>query len=331
MPDAPVENPCMTRPDPHGVLLVQLGTPDAPTTKAVRRYLAEFLSDRRVVDLNRAVWKPILHGIILRLRPRKSAALYRRVWTDEGSPLLLHTQAQAEGVQTELGDDYRVTFGMTIGNPSVGERMDALVAAGCRHITVVPLYPQYSSATTASVFDRITRWSAKRRDLPGITFVRSFPDHPAYVDALAETVKEAGVAPTASEPLLMSFHGIPKRYADTGDPYPQECERTARALGAALGLPDDAWRLVYQSRFGREEWLKPYADETVEALPGEGITSISVATPSFVADCLETIDEIGRELREEFEEAGGQGYVRVPCVNASPAMCRALAALVREA
>lgn len=321
----------MTTSDPTGVLLVQVGTPDAPTTKAVRRYLAEFLGDPRVVDTNRLIWKPILHGIILRTRPRKSAALYQRVWTPEGSPLLIYSEAQAAGVGRLLGDGYVVRCGMAVGNPSIADRMDELMAAGCRKVIVVPLFPQYSSATTAAAFDCVARWAKSQRNLPGINFVRSFPDHPAYIAALAQSVRDADVTPTAEAPLLMSFHGIPKRYAETGDTYPEECQRTAAALAAALGLAEDAWRVVYQSRFGREEWLKPYAEPSVAALPGEGIRAISVATPSFVADCLETIDEIGRELRETFEEAGGEDYTRIPCVNASESFCEALATLVREA
>ena len=315
---------------PTGVLLVQLGTPDAPTAKALRRYLREFLSDPRVVDINPWLWKPLLYTIILTFRPRKSAALYRRVWTEEGSPLRVYTEAQTEGVAKRLGDAYRVTHAMVLGTPTIASRLDELEAAGCEDIVVLPLYPQYSSATTASVFDRIARWSKGRRNLPTLHFVRSFPDHPAYIEALRQSVVETGIEPTVEAPLLMSFHGIPKRYADTGDPYPEECERTAAAVAASLGLADDAWQVVYQSRFGPETWLQPYADETVWELPEEGITSVSVATFSFVADCLETIDEIGRELREEFEEAGGEHYVRVPCINASDAACDAFAQIVRE-
>ncbi len=315
---------------PTGVLLIQLGTPDAPTTPALRRYLRKFLSDPRVVDVNPWLWKPLLHGVILRTRPRKSAALYKRVWTEQGSPLLVHTKQLADGVAAALGDDYLVRYGMIVGNPPLGGALDELVRAGCRDVVVLPLFPQFSSATTASAFDAVAKWATTRKDLPSLRFVRSFPDHPAYIEALRKTVVDAGVVATKDAPLLMSFHGIPKRYAAEGDPYPDECRRTADALASALDLDDDVWRVVYQSRFGREEWLTPYADASVAKLPGEGVTSMSVITPSFVADCLETIDEIGRELRETFEAAGGKGYTRIDCINAGRPAVDAVAEIVRE-
>jgi ferrochelatase len=313
-----------------GVLLVQLGTPDAPTTSAVRRYLREFLSDRRVVDVSPWVWKPILHGIVLRVRPRRSAALYRRIWTDEGSPLLVHTRALAESLARRLGDEARVRFGMRYGRPALADALDRFRDEACERVVAVPLFPQYSTATTASVQDAIDRWARRRRPGFRTAVVRSFPDHPAYVEALRAGVVEAGFEATRSSPLVMSFHGIPQRYADRGDPYPQECERTAGALAAALDLEEGAWRLTYQSRFGREPWLQPYADEVLRRLPVEGIRSVGVVTPSFFADCLETIDEIGREAREAYEAAGGERFVRVPCLNASKPAVDAIEAIVRE-
>ncbi len=323
--------PLMTAAAETGVLLVQVGTPDAPTTKAVRRYLCQFLSDRRVVDVNPWIWKPILHGIILRTRPRRSAALYRRIWTEAGSPLLVHTEAQAQGVAERLGGDFHVSFGMLVGTPTVASRLDQLLATGVKRIVVLPLFPQFCTATTGSVLDQLERWERRHPTAPKPHLIRSFCAHPAYIEALRLAVLEAGVTPSAGAPLLMSFHGIPQRYADRGDPYPSECESTARVLATALELADDAWRLAYQSRFGRRAWLQPYADGAVAALPGEGIRSVTVTTPSFVADCLETIDEVGRELRGSFEEAGGEHFVRVPCVNASDAACDAFAAVVRDA
>ena len=314
-----------------GVLLAQLGSPDAPTPSAVRRFLAEFLADPRVIDLNPILWWLILHGIILRVRPKRSAALYERVWTEAGSPILTASVAQQEGLQARLGSDVLVELGMRYGNPPLADALDRLLAAGCQDVLVLPLFPQYCSATTASVFDAVAAWARPRREMPALRFVRSFAAHPAYVAAVVADVRRAGVEPTPAAPLLFSYHGIPQRYADTGDPYPQECEATSRAVAKALGLPDDTWRILYQSRFGKEPWLQPYLDVTLEQLPiEEGITSVSTITPSFVADCLETIDEVGREARETFLEAGGKEYVRVPCPNASPEFLDALAAIVRD-
>jgi ferrochelatase len=313
-----------------GVLIANVGTPEAPTPRAVRRYLRQFLSDRRVVDAPRLLWWPVLHGIVLRTRPRRSAALYRNVWTERGSPLLVVSEAQRRGLAARLGDGYRVELGMAVGEPSIAGALDRLAAAGCEPLVVLPLFPQYSSATTASVFDAVAAWTRRRRDLPGLVFVRGFADHPAWVRALAAEVERAGVRPTAAEPLVLSFHGLPRRYADEGDPYPRECEATARALAGALGLPDDAWRVVYQSRFGREEWLRPYAFEALAEMAREGTRSLSIVSASFAADCLETIDEIGREGQRVFREHGGERYVRVPCPNDSPEAIDALARIVRE-
>jgi protoporphyrin/coproporphyrin ferrochelatase len=314
---------------PVGVLLAQLGTPDAPTTAAVRRYLAEFLSDRRVVDLSPWLWRPILHGIVLRVRPRRSAALYRNVWTAEGSPLLVHSLAQARGVAERLGAGYRVELGMRIGTPRFVDALDRLVSAGCRRVVVLPLFPQTSSATTGSVFDALGDWARARLDLPDLRFVRGFADHPAWIAAWVERVRATGVTPARETPLLVSFHGLPQERADAGDPYPAACRATAAALVRALGLADDAWRIVYQSRFGRAEWLKPYATEVLASLPREGIRRVVVLPASFVADCLETIDELGRDHRERFLAAGGTDFTLVPCPNATPLALDALAAIVR--
>lgn len=288
-----------------GVLLAQLGSPDAPTAPALRRFLGEFLADPRVVDLSPWLWRPILHGIILRVRPKRSAALYEKVWTDGGSPIITTSIAQQRGLQARLGESIPVELGMRYGNPRMSDALDRLMAAGCEDVIVLPLFPQYCSATTASVFDAVAAWTKPRREMPGIRFIRSFATHPAYIEAVAADIRRSGVEPTASSPLLFSYHGIPQRYADTGDPYPQECEATTRAVVRALGLADGTWRVLYQSRFGREPWLQPYLDVTLEELPGEGVASVAVITPSFVADCLETIDEVGREARHSFEEAGG--------------------------
>jgi ferrochelatase len=307
-----------------------VGTPAAPTTREVRRYLAKFLGDRRVVDAPRWIWKPVLHGIVLRTRPRRSAALYQNVWTPDGSPLRTISEAQRAGVAERLGDGFQVELGMRIGEPTLEGALERLAAAGCERVVVLPLFPQYSSSTTASVFDGVAEWAKERRDLPGFAFVRSFPDDPAWVRAVAEQVRAAGVVPSRETPLVVSFHGIPVRYVETGDPYPRECDATARALVAELGLAEGTWRVAYQSRFGREAWLQPYLFETLAALPREGVRSVAVVTASFVADCLESIDEVGREARRVFEEAGGERFVRVPCPNFSDAACDALAAIVRR-
>jgi ferrochelatase len=314
---------------PTGVLLAQLGTPDEPTAPAVRRYLAEFLGDRRVVDLPRWLWKPILHLFVLRTRPARSAALYRNIWTPEGSPLLVHSRAQAEGLSARLGPRWRVELGMRIGNPAIGAALDRLQAAGCRRIVVLPLFPQRSFTTTSSMYDAVDAWAARHPGGPALDRIESFAADPGWIRAWVDRVRATGATISAASPLLVSFHGIPQRYADRGDPYPAECRATADALVRALGLPADAWRVVFQSRFGREAWLQPYADEVLRALPGEGIRSVVVAPVSFVSDCLETLDELGRESRHVFTQAGGTSYTLVPCPNASPAALDALEALVR--
>ena len=311
-----------------GVCLAQLGTPDAPTVPAVRRYLKEFLLDRRVVDLSPWVWKPILYGIILRTRPKRSAANYARVWTEAGSPLLLYTESLARKLGERLAAGGVGNWGMRIGNPSLGARLDDLVAAGCDRILVVPCYPQWSTATSLSIEDAVGWWRDERPDAPQTLVLGSFPDFPDYVAALARSVRAAGVRPSAEAPLVISFHGIPQKYADRGDPYPGECETTARALAAALDLPEDAWRMAYQSRFGPAQWLQPYCDATLQEMGADGIRAVSVISPSFLADCLETIDEIGRELRETFETAGGTSFTRVACLNDADDLVAALAGIV---
>jgi ferrochelatase len=252
------------------------------------------------------------------------------VWTERGSPLRVIGEEQRDGVQERLGPELRVALGMRIGEPSIDSALDGLVEAGCRRVVVLPMFPQHSSTTTASVFDAVGEWGRERKDLPSFVFVRGFADHPDYVAALAAQVRRSGFVPGPASPLVVSFHGIPRRTAESGDPYPKECEATTRALVAALGLGEGAWRVVYQSRFGREEWLKPYCFETLAALPKEGIRSVGVLPAAFTTDCLETIDEIGREAKRVFEEAGGDHFVRVECPNATPEALHAFAAIVRD-
>lgn len=312
-----------------GILLAQLGTPVAPTTTAVRRYLAQFLSDPRVVDLSPLVWRPILHGVILRTRPAKSAALYRKIWSPEGSPLLSVSRAQAAGLEAALsargGAEFRAEVAMRYGEPSTGAAIERLARWGAERLLLFPMYPQYAAPTTASTYDEVFRELPKRRFVPALRVVPPYFDHPAYIAALAESVREAFAQLDASpEKIVVSFHGVPQRYADLGDPYPGHCEATARALATAMGWRDEDWILTYQSRFGREPWLHPYTDETLIRLGREGVRRIAVLSPGFTADCLETIDEIGNLGLEQFRSTGGQTLARVACLNERPRWIEAM-------
>jgi ferrochelatase len=330
-----------------GILLVQLGTPDAPTAPALRRYLREFLSDPRVIEAPRLVWWLVLNLIILPFRPRRSAALYRRVWTERGSPLLLTTREQARLLEAELGPfqspaggaadgaagypKVRVEVGMRYGNPSIGAGLDRLSAAGVDRVLVFPLFPQYSAVTTASVHDAVARHLRKRRVVPAIRQVPPFPDDPAYIRALAARVREEiERLPYKPARLLVSYHGVPKSYVEKGDPYRAHVELTTRLLAEALGLGREEYILTFQSRFGPQEWLKPYTDETLEALGAGGTKRIAAVCPAFVTDCLETIDEIGREGARRFREAGGEELHLIPCLNVHPEWIRAMAEIARR-
>lgn len=315
-----------------GVLLLQLGTPDAPTTPALRRYLRQFLSDRRVIDLPRALWWPILNFIVLRRRPPRSAALYRKVWTDGGSPLLVTSRAQAAALQQRLqaraSRPVVTAVAMRYGNPSTEDAVEELIRQGADRIVVLPMYPQYASATTGSSLEELFAVLARRRVIPPVRIVAPYFDDEGYIEALAAVTREALDGAEPPQRIVVSFHGLPRRYVDLGDPYQQHCEATAKRLTAALGLPEDRVMLVYQSRFGREPWLQPYADDTIKRLPSQGVTRIAVMCPGFTADCLETIEEMGMTNRELFEHAGGRGYVMVPCVNEHPVWLDAMARLV---
>lgn len=317
----------------YGVLLVNLGTPDAPTAKAVRRYLKEFLSDRRVVDVNRLVWWPVLNGIILPIRSPKVAQAYQSIW-DNDSPLRRIGYQQVNGLQARLAKDYglecAVELGMTYGNPSITSALDKLRQQGCERIVVLPLYPQYSATTTASVSDALNRALAQIRQLPETRLIHSYYDHPKYIQALVGSVQSYWKQHGKPQKLLMSFHGIPQRYAELGDPYPKHCEATAMALAQALELADDEWLMTYQSRFGREPWLQPYTDETLQSLGKEGVASVQVICPAFAADCLETLEEIAVENAEIFLTAGGQQYDYIPALNDSPCHLKLFASLVFE-
>ena len=313
-----------------GLLLVNLGTPDSPAPADVRRYLAEFLWDPRVVETPRWLWWPLLHGIILNTRPRRSAEAYRRIWTEAGSPLLLHTKRQAKALQARLGGQVKVVPAMRYGNPSIAAGLLELREAGCERILVFPLYPQYSATTTASTFDAVTEELRRWRRVPELRFIGQYHSESGYIAALAASIREYQQENGTPEKLILSFHGIPQRYAEAGDPYPRQCEHTARLLAEALGLEDDRWQLTYQSRMGREPWLQPYTSATLEALAREGVRQVQVLCPGFAADCLETLEEIAMENRDIFLAHGGERYGYIPCLNDRPDHVEALAAIARS-
>ncbi len=315
-----------------GVLIANLGTPDAPTAKALRPYLHQFLRDRRVIELPRWRWLPILYMFVLTLRPRRSAALYSKVWTDEGSPLLVIGRRQAAALQqtlaAELGDGVHVALGMGYGTPSVGDALAELRSKSCRRIVVLPLYPQYSGTTTGSTFDALFAELRSWRWVPEVRTINAYHDDPGYVAAIASSIRELWDRDGEPERLLFSFHGIPLRYVTNGDPYHCQCHKTGRLVAAALGISEERYVVAYQSRFGREEWIKPTTDVTVRAMAASGVKSLDVVCPGFSADCLETLEEIDGENREVFEDNGGQTFRFIPCLNERPDHIRALADLV---
>ena len=321
-------------PEKIGVLVTNLGTPDAPTPSALRRYLGEFLWDPRVVEVPRPLWWLILHGIILRIRPRRSAKAYSGVWEPEGSPLLLHTAKQAEGIRKELqakyGNNLIVAFAMRYGNPGIGHVLNELQAQGVRQLLVLPLYPQYSASTSASTFDAIAHDFTRRRWLPDLRFVSHYPDYPPYIEAMAEHIKAYWQEHGRNQKLILSYHGVPLKYLMKGDPYHCECHKTSRLLAEKLGLGKDEYMITFQSRFGRDEWLQPYTDETLKSLPGKGVKTIDVFCPGFSSDCLETVEEIDEENREYFMESGGEGFRYIPALNATDGHIRALTQLIED-
>ena len=311
-----------------GVLLVNLGTPDAPEAGAVRRYLAEFLSDPRVIEIPRWVWKPILHGIILRTRPAKSAHAYRQVWTNDGSPLASITRAQTRGLQQRLGSEIMVDYAMRYGNPGIAATVERLIAAGCDRILAAPLYPQYCAATTATAQDAIFAALAAMRRQPALRTLPPYYDDPLYIGALKQSI-ERQLATLDFEPqkLLLSFHGMPLRTLELGDPYHCHCRKTARLLGEQLSISTD---VAFQSRFGRAKWLEPATDAVLARYPSEGVKRLAVAAPGFSADCVETLEELEIRGRETFLEAGGERFARLDCLNDSPEGMALLEALVRR-
>ena len=315
------------------ILLCNLGTPDAPTASALRRYLGEFLADHRVVEIPRAVWLPILHGIILRTRPAKSAAKYATVWTEDGSPLAVWTTKQAtllRGWLGEAGQNVLVRPAMRYGNPSIASQLDALKAEGATRILILPLYPQYSGTTTASVFDAVYTWAARTRNVPELRFVNHYHDDASYIDALASTVRAHWKHHGPPDKLVMSFHGVPERTLHLGDPYHCESHKTARLLAERLGLQKDDWQLTFQSRFGKAKWLEPYTEPTLIEMGKAGVGRVDVICPGFTGDCLETLEEINQEAREAFLHAGGKEFHYIPCLNDSPAWITALSAIAQQ-
>jgi ferrochelatase len=308
--------------------LINLGTPDAPEAAAVRRYLAEFLSDPRVIEIPRIAWWPILHGVILRTRPKKSAHAYKQAWTEEGSPLAVITRRQAEALQERLGDGAIVDFAMRYGNPGIGKSIANLIALGCDRILAAPLYPQYCAATTASAVDAVFGALAAMRSQPALRTLPPYYDDSLHIDALKRSL-ERELAALDFEPqrLLLSFHGMPERTRQLGDPYHDHCQETARLLSERLSVPAD---IAFQSRFGRAKWLEPSTDEVLAGYPKQGVTRIAIAAPGFSADCVETVEELGIRGRETFLSAGGERFARLDCLNDSPEGMTMLEALVRR-
>ena len=312
-----------------GILLVNLGTPEAPTARALRPYLAEFLSDRRVIDYPRWLWWPILR-VILAIRPRRSAHAYARIWTEAGSPLRVLSEALATALQAELGDQARVALAMRYGSPSVAAKIAELQAAGVRRLLVLPLYPQYSATSSGSVIDAVADALKQLRWPPELRLVNDYHDDPTHIDALAQRIERWWEIHGRGERLLLSFHGIPERYVRLGDPYLAHCQATAARLRARLGLDETQLLMSFQSRVGREPWLQPYTDATVRQLAGEGTKRLDVACPGFAVDCLETLEEIAMQNRDFFLAAGGRELRYIPALNDSPEQVASLAAIIRR-
>lgn len=324
---------------PHGtpertaVLLVNLGTPDAPTPPALRRYLREFLSDPRVVEIPRLLWWPLLHGIVLRTRPAKSAAKYASIWTPEGSPLAVWTAKQTTLLQGYLGErglrppQLLVRYAMRYGHPSIADVLDELKAANATRVLVLPLYPQYAAATTASVHDAVMTWQRRQRRQLELRFVNRFHDDDGYIGALAQRVRSHWMREGRGDRLVLSFHGVPERSVALGDPYHAQCQKTARLLAERLGLAKDDWLITFQSRFGKAKWLGPYTEPTLVELARQGVTRVDVFCPGFTSDCLETLEEIAQEARDAYLGAGGRGFTYIAALNDQHEWIAALAAL----
>lgn len=325
LPEPPFQHGSPAR---TGILLINLGTPDEPTAPALRRYLKEFLSDPRVVEIPRPIWWPILNGLILNTRPKKSAAKYASIWMKEGSPLKVHTERQTKLLKGWLGEriksPLRVEYAMRYGSPSIPHGLDALRAAGCDRILLLPMYPQYAASTTATANDAAFAHLARMRNAPALRTIKHYHDDPGYIRAMAHNIRDFWQGNDRPDILVMSFHGLPRFSLDKGDPYHCECQKTGRLLAEALGLNADQYRITFQSRFGKAEWLQPYTASTLEALGQAGTGRVDVFCPGFVADCVETLEEIAQEGREAFEHAGGKTFHYIPALNENPEWIEAL-------
>jgi ferrochelatase len=323
-----------TTPERIGVLMVNLGTPDSPSYWAVQRYLREFLGDRRVIETARHIWWPLLYGIVLPFRPLKTARNYRKIWMPEGSPLAVYSKGLAvktnDVLQKRLGADVRVALGMSYGNPSIASAIDALAAQNVKKLLVLPLYPQYCSSTTGSVFDGTTSALRRWRWLPELRFVNDYYDDPGYIDELAASIEAHWQRVGERSHLIFSYHGIPASYVKEGDPYQAQSEATTRAVVARLGLADDAWSHCYQSRFGRVVWLQPYTADMLKVLAQRGVRKLTVVSPSFAVDCLETLEEVGVEYRDQFLAMGGESLTLVPALNDDDRHAEVLASIVQR-
>ena len=333
----PQEHPHLPRHAKVGILLVNLGTPDGTDFVSMRRYLREFLSDKRVIEIPAWRWLPILYGIVLNRRPAKSGAAYERIWLkgeEDGSPLLKYTKQQAEKLQKSMAsaikaDRVYITWAMRYGKPSIASRLQEMMDEGCNRLLLLPLYPQYAAATTATVQDQVFKWMLKQRWQPALRTVAPWHDHPIYIEALASKVKKAHKE-NPFEDLLVSFHGIPKRYFENGDPYHCHCMKTARLLREHLNWDEAKYHVAFQSRFGPEEWLKPYTDETIERLAREGVKNLGIMAPGFVSDCLETLEELNIEGRGLFVVNGGENFTYIPCLNADEEGMKVIRTLIKE-
>ena len=331
-----LDEPAYTHGEPlrTGILLINLGTPEAPTGKALRPYLKQFLSDRRVVEIPRLIWWLILNGVILNIRPKKSAEKYAQIWSDEGSPLYVHTKKQATLLQgylsTKINSPYAVEFAMRYGNPSVESAILKLKARNCNRILVMPMYPQYAASSSASAMDDVWRTLLHMRNVPAIRTLRGCHDHPAYIEALASSVRQHWQQNGKPEKLIMSFHGVPRYTLDKGDPYHCECHKTGRLLAEALGLEKTEYMVCFQSRFGKAEWLKPYLAGTLEELGKQKLKRIDVICPGFSSDCLETLEEIAMEGKETFQHHGGGEYHYIPALNERDEWIHALCSIALE-
>lgn len=316
-----------------GILISNLGTPDAPTRRALRRYLAEFLADPRIVEAPRWLWRLALHGVILRVRPGRSAHAYSKVWTANGSPLLHYSRQQLDALRRRLSatnGELHIVLGMRYGNPSIASALESLRRLNIERLLVLPLYPQYSATTTASTFDAVSETLRQWRRVPALRFIDNYHDFPPYIEAMAGHIRGFWGSQGRAEKLLFSFHGLPRRYLLKGDPYHCQCHKTARLLAESLGLDAAQWQVSFQSRFGREEWLNPYTDQVLKALPSQGIRRVDVFCPGFSADCLETLEEVEMQNREFFLEAGGEAFNYIPALNAEDAHIQALARLIEH-